>query len=100
MELSREIRQAVAAGNVIIGANKSLKILKRGGAKLVVVASNCSSEILADVKRYAEMGNVPVHVFDGDSEDLGLACGKPFLVSVLTILGGENPSLSTGVERG
>ncbi|RLG57309.1 MAG: 50S ribosomal protein L30e [Hadesarchaea archaeon] len=92
MELSKEIRQAVAAGNVVIGTDKSLKVLKQGKAKLVVVASNCSSEVLADVERYAKLGNVPVHVFDGNSEDLGLLCGKPFLVSVLTIVEGESRS--------
>lgn len=100
MDISKEIRQAVDTGKVILGADKSRKVLKLGQAKLVIVASNCQSEVLADIKRYAGFANIPVHIFSGDSAKLGLACGKPFLVSVLAVLepGGSN-ILSFGETR-
>lgn len=85
MEVSKEIRQAIATGKVFIGADKSLKTLKRGQAKLVIAASNCKQDVLADIEHYAKLANVPVHTFDGNSGELGLACGKPFLVSVLVV---------------
>jgi large subunit ribosomal protein L30e len=71
---------------VILGTDKSLKALKLGHAKTVIVASNCPPHVLADVKRYAELAKIPIHIFDGDNTELGLACGKPFSVSVLAIL--------------
>lgn len=86
MDINKEIRQAIGTGKVILGTNKSLRALKLGRAKLVIVTSNCAPEILGDIKRYAGLTNVPVHVFNGDSTGLGLACGKPFLVSALTVL--------------
>lgn len=96
-EVSKEIRNAVDTGKVILGKDKSLKALKLGNAKLVIAASNCSPEVLADVKRYAGLAGIPVHIFDGDSVELGLVCGKTFLVNVLAILEpGTSSILSLG----
>jgi len=86
MEASRKIAQAVATGKVIIGTDQSLRALKRGQAKLVIVASNCAREALEDAKYYSRLGGVQLRVFDGDSTSLGLACGKPFSVDMLVVL--------------
>ena len=86
MDLNREIRQAVTTGKVILGSDKSLKALKLGHAKLVILASNCPDIVRADIEHYSKLANIPVHVYQGDSTELGLACGKPFLVSVITVL--------------
>ena len=84
-------------GKVIFGKDKSLRALKLGHAKLVIAASNCRPEVLADVKRYARLAGVPVHIFDGDSVELGLVCGETFLVNVLAILEpGTSSILSLG----
>lgn len=91
--MNKEIRQVVDTGKVTIGTDKSLKAIKLGRAKLIIVASNCTPEVLVDVKHYAGLANIPVHVFDGDSVELGLACGKLFLVNVLTVLEPGNSSI-------
>ncbi|MDI6883543.1 MAG: 50S ribosomal protein L30e [Hadesarchaea archaeon] len=100
MELSKEIGQAVSTGKVAMGAARSIKTLKRGQAKLVIAASNCEPNLLADIKHYAALANVPVHIFDGTSQELGLACGKPFLVSILAVVeSGSSNILSIGGHR-
>lgn len=100
MDVSKEIRQAVDTSKVILGTDKSRKALKLGQAKLVITASNCQSEVLEDIKHYAGLANIPVHIFAGDSAELGLACGKPFLVSVLAILEpGSSNILSLGETK-
>lgn len=86
MDVNREIRRAADTGKVVLGSDKSIKSLKLGLAKLIIVASNCGHDILADVERYSELSNVPVHRYGGSSAELGLACGKPFFVSVMAIL--------------
>ena len=86
MDLNREIRQAVTTGKVILGSDKSLKALKLGHAKLVILALNCPEVVRADVEHYAKLASVPIHVYHGDSTELGLACGKPFLISIMTVL--------------
>jgi large subunit ribosomal protein L30e len=76
----------VTTGKVILGSDKSLKALKLGQAKLVILASNCPEAVRADVEQYAKLANIPVHVYNGDSTELGLACGKPFLVNMVAVL--------------
>jgi large subunit ribosomal protein L30e len=100
VEASREIAQAVATGKVLIGTKRSMKAIKRGQAKMVVVASNCAKDTLEDIKHYSKLANLPVHFFDGDSTALGLACGKPFSVGVLVVLDpGSSNVLSIGGQR-
>lgn len=93
MDISKEIRQAVDTGKVILGTDKSLKAIKLGEAKLVIVASNCPSEVLADIKHYGGLTNVPVYIFERDSAELGVACGKLFSVSVLAVLEPGNSNI-------
>ena len=100
MDVNKEIRQAIATGKVLIGEDESLKTLKRGQAKLIIAASNCKPNVLADIEHYAKLANVPVRTFDGNSGELGLACGKPFLVSVLTIVEeGSSNILGLGARK-
>lgn len=86
MDLNREIRQAVTTGKVILGPDKSLKALKLGHAKLVILALKCPEVVRADVERYAKLAGIPIHIYHSDSTELGLACGKPFLVNVMTVI--------------
>ena len=96
MEPSRKIAQAVATGKVVIGTEKSLKAIKRGQAKLVIVASNCSRDVMDDIKHYSKLAGIQFRVFDEDSTALGLACGKPFSVNVLAVVDpGNSDILST-----
>lgn len=86
MDLNREIRQAMTSGKVILGSDKGLKSLKLGQAKLVILALNCDEIVREDVERYAKLAGIPIHIYSGDSTELGLACGKPFLVNVMTVV--------------
>lgn len=100
IDIDKEIRQAVDTGKVILGTDKSLKAIKLGHAKLVIVASNCPPGVLADIKHYGGLANVSIHIFGKNSAELGGACGKLFSVSVLAVLepGGSN-ILSLGETR-
>jgi large subunit ribosomal protein L30e len=86
LDLNREIRQAVTSGKVILGPDKGLKSLKLGQAKLVILSLNCDEIVRADVECYAKLAGIPFHIYPGDSTELGLACGKPFLVNVVTVV--------------
>lgn len=99
MELSKELGQAVNTGRVAIGTASSIKALKRGEAKLVITSSNCPPRVTADIEHYSKLAGVTVHVFAGDSGELGLACGKPFMVSVAAVIEPGNSSILSAVER-
>lgn len=100
MDVNKEIRQVVDTGKVILGSDKSVKAVKLGQAKLIILASNCPEAVRADVMHYAKLANVPVHNYVGDATALGLACGKPFLVSVMAVVDpGSSGILSVGAAK-
>ena len=96
--MNKEIRQAVSTGKVILGADKSIKALKLGRAKLVILSSTCQKAVKDDIEHYAKLANVPIYRYPGDGAELGLACGKPFFVNVMVILEpGNSNILNIGV---
>ncbi len=93
--IENELRAAIRTGKVIIGSNKTIKYLKLGKAKLVVIASNTPPHIKKDIKYYAKLSNTPVYEYEGTNMELGAICGKPFSVAALAIIDpGESNILS------
>ena len=86
MDVSKEIRQALATGEVILGRDRSIEALKLGRAKLVILASNCPAETREDVRYYSKLSGAAVHDYERDGAELGLACGKPFMVSMIAVI--------------
>ncbi len=89
IDMARALKTAAATGKVRFGLTETKKAIKKGEAKLVVVASNCPE---ADI---AGESTLKVVVFSGTNVELGSACGKPFPISALAILNpGESNILS------
>lgn len=85
IDVNKAIATTVKTGKVLFGANNVMKSVKTGRAKLVLLAANCPKRIREDVEYYSELSAVPVIIYNGTSIDLGAACGKPFIVSALTV---------------
>jgi len=85
IDMDRAIATAVKTGKVTLGGGNAVKNAKLGRGKMVVVASNCPRDIMDDVTCYAKLSNIPVVIYKGSSIDLGMTCGKPFMVSALTV---------------
>jgi len=86
MSLNQPIASAVSTGKCKIGAKSSLDSVKRGEAKLIVVAANCPQDEYADIERFAKLAGIKVTRFEGTSWDLGETVGKPFMVSAIAII--------------
>jgi large subunit ribosomal protein L30e len=86
MDPSREIRRAVDTGKVIFGTRRTLRAIRNKDAKLVIVASNVPKPIADDIERYTALAKIPVHHYSGTGVELGTLCGKPFIVSVMSVL--------------
>ncbi len=85
IDVDKAISTAVKTGKVSFGSNSAIQSAKTGKAKVIIVASNCPAEIRSDLEYYCKLSNVPLVVYKGSSTDLAAVCGKPFLVSALTI---------------
>lgn len=97
MDINKALKTAVTKGKVIFGFDQTLKALKSGKAKLIIVSSNCPDEHRSMI---GEHKKVPLHRFSGTNIDLGSACGKPFSISVLSVLDpGDSEILALGKNR-
>jgi large subunit ribosomal protein L30e len=89
MDLNRALRTATKTGKVQFGISQAKKAIETKQGKLIVIASNCPAKDLKDQKV------IPVIEFPGSNRELGAACGKPFSVSVVTVIApGESQILS------
>lgn len=77
-----EIKEALT-NNPIIGTDRTLKNLKTGKLKKVLIANNCKEEIKKDLEYYAKLANVELINLDIPNDEVGLACKKQFSISVL-----------------
>ena len=92
-DLANNIRLAVDSGKVELGVNKASKAILSSTAKLVVVASKNKGDWLSDVLHLAKLSNIKVEVFEGTPMDLGVVCGKPYSVSVLSVIDAGNSKI-------
>ena len=82
MDLNKALRLAIDTGKVHLGSKQSSRAVDSESAKLIILSSNCPETTVNFVKG----GKTPVHRFSGNNSVLGAACGKPFPISVVTIL--------------
>jgi large subunit ribosomal protein L30e len=89
MDINRALRTATKTGEVTFGVSQAKKAIANKQGKLIVIATNCPANELREQK------DIPVMEFPGNNRELGSACGKPFSVSVVTVLKpGESQILS------
>lgn len=85
-DLTNDIRLAVDTGKTKVGFNKVVDSIKDNTAKLVVLAKVNDSTILDDIKHLTKVSDIKLLLYDGNSMELGALCGKPFSVSVLSVI--------------
>ena len=85
-DLANDIRLAVDSGKAVFGVKESIDSIMASKAKIVIVASSNKKDRINDVMHLAKFSNVKVVLFQGNPMNLGVVCGKPHSVSVLSIL--------------
>ena len=60
---------------------------------MVVIASKNKGDRVNDIMHLAKISSIRVQVFEGTPVALGVVCGKPFSVSVLSILEPGNSNI-------
>ena len=85
IDMDKAITTVVKTGKVSLGANSAIKNAKTGKVKLIILAFNCPRKLREDVEYYCKLSKVPLIMYKGSSVDLAAVCGKPFLVSAVSI---------------
>lgn len=100
MDVNRVLRNLVDAGDAILGADKTLKSMDSGEAKVVVLAATASADHKERIEALSRDREIPIYEYPGGADELGPAVGKPFLVSALSITGFSDPDASALQRQG
>lgn len=74
------------SGKVALGYKSTLKAVRSGNAKLIILSSNCPPLAKSVLEYYAMLSRTGVHHYNGNNIELGTACGKYFRVGTLSII--------------
>eukprot|EP00127_Corallochytrium_limacisporum_P003720 Clim_evm52s152 gene=Clim_evmTU52s152 len=83
--INSRLALVMKSGKVTLGWKSTLKAIRNGKAKLVIIASNTPPLRKSEIEYYAMLGKIGVHHYSGTNIDLGTACGKYFRVTALSI---------------
>jgi len=96
MRLEFEIKRAVETGKVVLGAKQGIKLLANKKCKAVIYSRDALDMVKIEIKRLSKISGIPAIEIDCTSKQLGIICGKPFVVSVLSIV---DPGYSNVLEE-
>nr|CCC93582.1 unnamed protein product [Trypanosoma congolense IL3000] len=83
--INTKIQLVMKSGKYVLGTQQSLKTLRQGRSKLVVISANCPPIRKAEIEYYCTLSKTPIHHYSGNNLDLGTACGRHFRACVLSI---------------
>merc|ERR1712127_593474 len=83
--INSRLALVMKSGKVTLGYKSTLKSLRMGKSKLVLISSNCPPLRKSEIEYYAMLAKTGVHHYAGNNIGLGTACGKMFRCGVLSV---------------
>ncbi|KAI8150120.1 60S ribosomal protein [Fennellomyces sp. T-0311] len=94
--INSRLQLVTKSGKYTLGYKSTLKTLRQGKSKLIIIAGNCPPLRKSELEYYAMLSKTGVHHYNGNNIDLGTACGKLFRTTVLSITdAGDSDILNT-----
>merc|ERR1712113_388450 len=84
--INARLALVMKSGKAVLGHKSTLKSLRQGKAKIVLISSNCPPLRRSEIEYYAMLAKTAVHPYAGNNVTLGTACGKMFRTSVVTVI--------------
>ncbi|AEO63619.1 L30e-like protein [Canariomyces notabilis] len=84
--IGAKLALVIKSGKVVLGYRSTLKALRSGKAKLILIAANTPPLRKSELEYYSMMSKTSVHHYSGTNIELGTACGKLFRCSTMAIL--------------
>ncbi|KAI8825452.1 50S ribosomal protein L30e-like protein [Chytriomyces cf. hyalinus JEL632] len=97
--INSRLALVMKSGKYTLGYKSTLKTIRNGKAKLLLISGNCPPLRKSELEYYAMLSKTAVHHYSGNNIDLGTACGKYFRVGVLSIIdAGDSDIISRPLE--
>jgi large subunit ribosomal protein L30e len=85
MITTEQIRKLIEEKKVTIGTDETMRALRAGTVKTLVIATNTDAQIREGVERAASVSGVSIDDLAISNDQLGTMCKKPFAISILGI---------------
>lgn len=85
-EVENQIEIVKDMGEVVFGTDSTIQQLQREKVQLVLIAKFGKKGLIERVKYFCKLSKTPFLMFPGDVRELGDACGRPHIVSAVSIL--------------
>merc|ERR1712013_713116 len=83
--INSRLALVMKSGKYTLGYRSTLKTLRQGKAKLVIIGTNTPQLRKSEIEYYAMLAKTGAHHYTGNNNELGTACGKYFRVCTLSI---------------
>jgi large subunit ribosomal protein L30e len=86
-DVDTNIKVAYKTGKMLYGKSQVLRQIRQDPFKMIIISNNCPDELETQLKYYNSLINnrIFIHRYQGSSWELGLAMGKPYMISVIGI---------------
>mmetsp|Transcript_69470 Transcript_69470/g.199242 ORF Transcript_69470/g.199242 Transcript_69470/m.199242 type:complete len:112 (-) Transcript_69470:59-394(-) len=81
--INARLQLVMRSGKYQLGYKTTLKTLRNGKSKLILIANNCPALRKSEIEYYAMLAKTGVHHFHGDNNELG--SGRYYRVCCLSI---------------
>jgi len=87
-DVDTNLKVAMRTGKFIYGKNQVLKHLRNESFKMIIIANNCPTELEKQLNYYVSLMKDKIYLYryKGSSWDLGLACAKPYMISIIGVV--------------
>jgi len=102
-DINTNIKVAYKTGKILYGRKQVMKNLFRNNPfKMLIVSNNCPVEMLNQLNHFNSLlkDKLFIHNYKGSSWDLGLACAKPYMISIIGIIDFGDSDLITLKTKG
>merc|ERR1711907_382338 len=83
--INAKLQLVVRSGTFSLGYRSTMRSIRSGKCKLIVVSNNCPPVRKSELEYYAMLSKTGIHHYAGNNLDLGTACGKLYRVSSMSI---------------
>ena len=82
----QQLQLVVKSGKYTLGYKSTLKSLRNGKAKLVIIANNCPALRKSEIEYYAMLAKTGVYHHKFDGKHLGTSGGKYYKCGVMSVI--------------
>jgi len=83
--INTRLALVMKSGKTKMGYKETLRTIRQGKAKLIIIAENTPALRKSEIEYYAMLAKTGVHHYKGNNVELGTACGQYFRVGTLVI---------------